>query len=114
MAVVELSPSTLAIRLSRWEKVAGFLRDLDVPRDRIRSARAVDDGLAAVRGIRAPGLALPGVAKIGVWRGRGWRSYVVARRGPALVLELDGAKYRTVIVSADGVRQAARELGRPR
>jgi hypothetical protein len=36
--------------------------------------RGEPDALAAVSGLRAPGLAVPGRTKIGVWRGRGRRT----------------------------------------
>lgn len=102
MTTITVSPERLHIRLSRFEKFAGLLRDLDVPLSAVRSAAAAPDGLAAARGVRAPGLGLPGYRKVGTWRGRDGKTLVAVRRGqPALVLELSGARYARVVVGSD-------------
>jgi hypothetical protein len=101
MATIEMTPRTLRVTLTRAERVLGLLRDLEVPLDAVRSAEAVPDGLAATRGLRAPGLGLPGRRKIGTWRRRGSRTFVSVRRGPAVRLGLTGQRFDTVLVSAD-------------
>ena len=58
MATLQLTDSTLAVSLTRAEKIAGLLRDVEVPLASVRSVEVVADPLAAVRGLRAPGLAL--------------------------------------------------------
>lgn len=111
MPTVTLTPDALEVRLAGREKLAGLLRDLRVPRSAVTHAAVADDALGAVRGVRAPGLGLPGLAKIGTWRGSGGRQYVVARRGvPALVLELAGTPYRSAVVSVDDARELAAQL----
>ncbi|MCV2488346.1 alpha/beta hydrolase [Geodermatophilus sp. YIM 151500] len=111
MATLSLTRSSLSVRLSRGEKVAGLLRDLEVPLTSVRSAEVVDDPLAAVRGLRAPGLALPGVRRIGTWRRPGERSYVCVRRGqPALRVGLRGERYDAVLVGADDAARIAAHL----
>jgi uncharacterized protein len=116
MTTVQLSSGTIAVRLAGFERVAGLLGDLDVPIASVVSAVAVSNGLRATRGLRAPGLAVPGRVKIGTWRGRAGRSYVAVRRGPALLLRLQGFRYDTVLVSTpDAERLAARlQPGPPR
>ena len=60
------------------------------------------DGLAAARGLRAPGLGLPGRRKIGTWRRIGERSLVSVRRGqPALRIALEGQRYDTLVSGTD-------------
>ncbi len=98
MATIETTPGTLRITLTRAEKVLGLLRDLEVPLDSVRSAEVVPDGLAALRGLRAPGLGLP-ARRIGTWRRRGSRTLVSVRRGPAVRLELSGQRFDTVVVT---------------
>lgn len=111
MPDVTLNDSHLSVSLSRREKLAGLLRDLSVPLSSVVDAEALDDGLAAVRGIRAPGLAVPRVVKIGTWRGAGGKHYVaVARGGPALRLQLRDAPYRTALVSTPDAADLARRL----
>jgi hypothetical protein len=102
MPHVEITASTVTVRLAVLEKLAGVLRDLSVPVTAVQQAQVVPDGLRAARGLRAPGLHLPGVTKYGTWRGRRGRTFVaVNRRGPALVLHLKGQLYERVIVSTD-------------
>jgi hypothetical protein len=55
-----------------------------------------------MRGLRAPGLALPGVRKIGTWRRPGERTLVAVRKGqPAVRVRLEGARYDVLLLGAD-------------
>ncbi|MGY1824668.1 hypothetical protein [Geodermatophilus sp. SYSU D00079] len=111
MATVTTTPHTLRITLTRGEKLLGLLRDLEVPRDAVASVEAVPDGLSALRGLRAPGLGLPGVRAIGTWRRRGEKSLVSVRRGqPAVRLRLTGQRFDTVLVGADDAAALAGAL----
>ena len=107
MATIETTSGTLRVSLTRAEKVLGLLRDLEVPLPAVRSVAVVPDGLAAARGLRAPGLGLPGVRRIGTWRRRGSKTFVSVRRGPAVRLELTGGRFDTVLVSADDAAAVA-------
>jgi hypothetical protein len=110
MSTVELSGDTLAIHLTPLERAGGLLKDLRIPVTAIVSAAAVPDGLRAARGLRAPGLAIPGRVKVGTWRGRNARSYVAVRPGPALRLRLAGLTYDTVVVSTPNAVHLASQL----
>jgi hypothetical protein len=102
MTTIIVTPDRVRIELSVREKVGGLVRDLDVPASAVRSVSVVPDGLAAARGIRAPGLGIPGVRKIGTWRRRGGKTLVSVRRGrPAVLLLLDGARFDRVLVEVD-------------
>jgi hypothetical protein len=69
------------------------------------------DALAAVSGLRAPGVAVPGRTKIGVWRGHGRRRFVVARRAlPAVCVTLDGARHDELIISTEHAEQIAEQI----
>jgi hypothetical protein len=111
MSTVTLTDSTFEVSLTPLEKLGGFSGDVRVPRRAITSVELVGDGLAAVRGLRAPGLALPGRIKLGTWRGRGGATFVAVRRGePALRLELEGERYASVLVSTPEAEALARRL----
>jgi hypothetical protein len=111
MATIETTSGTLRVSLTRAERVLGLLRDLEVPLTAVRSATVVPDGIAAARGLRAPGLGLPGLRLIGTWRRRGHRTLVSVRRGsPAVRVELAGQRYDTVLVSSDGAAAVAADL----
>jgi hypothetical protein len=120
MATISTSGPTLTVRLSRREKVAAARGDLRVPLAAIRDVHVHPDALAAARGVRAPGFDIPGRAKVGVWRGRGRRSFIVARRGvPAACVTLDGGRHNEIVVSdanaeaiAEEIRAAALEVRR--
>lgn len=100
MATVHVDDGMVTVRLSRREKVAGLHGDLRVPAGAVTDAAVVEDPLAAPRGIRAPGTAIPGVVKIGTWRGRGRRTLVVAYRNqPGLRLALEGQGVDEVVLS---------------
>lgn len=109
MARLEREGDNLVLRLTTGEKVAGLHGNITVPLSRLTSVDVVHDALSAVRGLRAPGLAIPGRTKIGTWRGAGGRRFVVARRNsPAVRVQLRGAKYDELIVStADAAAVAA-------
>jgi hypothetical protein len=114
MATVELSGRTLTIRLSTWEKVAGLHGDVGIPVDAIRSAEVVDDPLGATRGIRAPGLGLPGWRKLGTWRGRGFTDFVAVERGRSGIrLHLADQPFDSVLFTVDDPKDLLGRLGVP-
>jgi hypothetical protein len=102
MATLQLTPSTLAVRLTPGERIAGLLRDVEVPLAAVRSAEVVTEPLTDLRGLRAPGLALPGIRKVGTWRRPGERTLVCVRRGqPAVRVRLEGQRYDTLLVGTE-------------
>jgi len=108
-----VADGVLRVRLSRFDRIFGLLGDLAVPVEAVTSAEVVDDGLRAVPGWRAPGLAWPGRVKVGTWRSRGTRWYVVARRGsPALVVCLDDDRWAGAVLTCHDARELAARLGR--
>jgi hypothetical protein len=111
MSTIHLSDDTLTIRLGPLTKLAGLLRDQVVPLTAVTAVEVVADGLAAARGLRAPGLALPGLRKVGTWRGRGTRRLVDVRRGqPALRLQLRGQRYDELLLGHDDASALADRL----
>lgn len=100
MADIRITDGHLEVALTRREKIAGLLGDVDVPVAAIRHVEVVENAFDAVRGLRAPGLAIPGLTRVGTWRGRGRRTCVVARAGhQALVVDLEGQRYDRLVVS---------------
>ncbi|MGY1915187.1 hypothetical protein [Blastococcus sp. SYSU DS0973] len=111
MTSIHVSADALTVRLPLASRIAGLLRDQVVPRSAIISADVVTDGLAAARGVRAPGLAIPGRRKIGTWRGRGARRFVDVRRGqPTLRLRLQGHRYDELLIGHDDAAALAARL----
>jgi hypothetical protein len=111
MATITTTPDTLSVRFTRAEKVAGLLRDIDVPLAKIRAVVVESDGLRAARGTRAPGLALPGRRKIGTWRRPGHRTAVAVRAGePAVRITLHDHKYSALLIGTPTAAQVAGQL----
>jgi hypothetical protein len=111
MTSILVSADAVTVHLPMASRIAGLLGDQVVPRSAITSAEAVTDGLTAARGLRAPGLALPGRRKIGTWRGGGARRFVDVRRGqPALRLRLQGQRYDELLIGHDAAAALAAQL----
>jgi hypothetical protein len=113
MASLATTPDRLRLTLTRFEKITGLLRDVDVPRSAVTGVDVVTEPLAGARGLRAPGLALPGVRKVGTWRRPGEKALVSVRRGqPAVRVRLRGQRFDTLLVGAnDAAALAARLTG---
>jgi hypothetical protein len=102
MAIVRLTSATVTVHFTSAEKLAGLLRDVVVPRRAVVDAEMVPEPLTAMRGLRAPGLALPGRRMIGTWRRPAERTLVCVRKGQSAVrVRLEGARYDTLLIGTD-------------
>ena len=115
MATITSTPTSLSVTFSRFEKVAGLLRDISVPVASIASVTLEPDGIKAARGVRAPGLGVPGRRKIGTWRqrrdGRSIRTAVSVRAGqPAVRIELHGTSWDHLLIGHDDGERISGEL----
>lgn len=111
MTTLTLTPDHLTVTFTRAEKIGGLIRDVQVPRRAVVTATVVPDGVAAARGLRAPGLAIPGRRKVGTWRGRKAKRLVAVRGGrPALLLTLTGHRWSELLLDVDAPEQAAAAL----
>lgn len=113
MATLDVHGDHLHLSLSGRERVAALHGDVVAPLSAVRSARATEDPFGELRGIRAPGLALPRRVAIGTWRGRGTKDFVVVRRGqPAVIVELgEHAPFDRLVVGASDARERAARIG---
>ena len=69
------------------------------------------NGVAAVSGLRAPGLGLPR-RKVGTWRQRGRRTAVSVRAGqPAVRVRLEGTRYDELLVGDSNAAATVAALG---
>jgi hypothetical protein len=113
MASLGVESDELVLTLSRLEKLEAFHGDIRLPVSAVRHVRSVDDAWGELRGLRAPGTGLPGVIAVGTRRGKGVKDFAVVHgRGPAVVVELEGADYGRLVVSDGAADQAASELRR--
>jgi hypothetical protein len=112
MASLIVDGADLVVKMSDLEKVEAVHVDIHVPIAAVHMVRAVADAWPELRGIRAPGTGLPGVIAVGTRRGSFGKDFAAVHgRGPAVVVELEGAAYARLIVTtpdADSVAAAIR------
>lgn len=103
MAQLRRDGNDLVLELTGAERLWALRRRaVRVPLSSVRSAEVVAEPLRAVRGLRAPGLHLPGFSKIGTWRRRGGRTFAVARAGrPGVHVRLAGQPFTDLVASLD-------------
>jgi hypothetical protein len=111
MTTTRVDDATLTVFFTTAEKVAGLLRDQRIPLTAVRAVEVVPDGLEVVRGLRAPGLALPGRRKLGTWRsGTGRALVAVHGRRPAVRITLDGQRYTSLLITTDAPEELVASL----
>lgn len=103
MSTITFGPSSTTVHLTLPEKLVSFRGDITVPSDSITSVDVVEDALAHVHGMRAPGLGVPGARKVGTWRYDGQRMFVSVRRGQSAVrVSLQpGGTWATLLIGCD-------------
>jgi hypothetical protein len=108
MARFDVDGTELVLRLSLLEKLEGVHGDITVPLSSVKAVRVVDTAWAELRGIRAPGTGLPGVIAVGTRRGDFGRDFAAVHgRGPAVVVELDGARYAHLVATVSDAEGTA-------
>lgn len=111
MARIARKGDEVTVRLGVWEKIAGLHGDFRFPLSAITAVEVDHDPLSSVRGIRAPGLHVPGRVKIGTWRRSGGKTFALARRStPAVRLDLTGQPYCRMVISVGDAAEAAHSL----
>jgi len=101
MALLSRSGDELVVTLNDLEKTGALRGDVRVPASAVRSVRVSTNPFRELQGLRAPGTGIPGVIALGTWRSKGAKDFAaVYRGGPAVVVELEGAEFRRLIVSA--------------
>lgn len=111
MPQLTVTAKDLVLTLSAAEKIAGLHGDLRVPLDDVEAVDVVADTFTAVRGLRAPGLELPGHTRIGTWRRPGGRAFVVARRGrPGLRITLRGHRLTELVLAVPAAGELREQI----
>lgn len=108
-------PDRLELRLTAAERLLAFHRsDVVVDRSSIRSATVTEDPWIWVRGIRAPGTAVPLTLAAGTWKFHGGKDFLLIKRtASAVVIDLVDEDYSRLIVSTKHAPEliAALQLG---
>lgn len=103
MAEIFLDGDVVDVVFGPLERAAALMGDVRFSLDQVASTSVAVDPFSAVRGIRAPGFAVPGIVALGTWRSRRHGRSIVAayRHRPAVVVEVDGQGWQRIVVSAD-------------
>ena len=110
MAKVVKVADELVLELSFWEKMGALHLSPRTSIDSIESIEFIDQlwGSSTLRGIRAPGTALPYVVLLGTLRGRNYRDFVAMKgRGEGVVITLKSGPFARWIFT---VRQPKSEI----
>jgi hypothetical protein len=100
----------LVLELSFWEKMGALHLSPRTSIDSIESIEFIDQlwGSSTLRGVRAPGTALPYVVLLGTLRGRNYRDFVAMKgRGEGVVITLKSGPFARWIFT---VRQPKSEI----
>ena len=111
MATLRREGDEVVLKLNELEKAGALHGDVRVPAGAVREVRVSTTPFRDLRGIRAPGTGVPGAIALGTWRHRGGKDFAALYRGgPAVVVELDGAEYGRLLVSAHDAADVAAAL----
>ncbi|SMH29332.1 hypothetical protein SAMN06295885_0291 [Rathayibacter oskolensis] len=108
-------PDRLELRLTAAERLLALHRgDVVIDRANIRSATVTEDPWIWVRGIRAPGTAIPLTIAAGTWKFHGGKDFLLIKRtAVAVVIDLADEDYARLIISTKHAPEllAALQLG---
>ena len=96
MASVIREGNELILKLSFWEKLGALNSSPRTSLDSIEKIEFIDQlwGSSTLRGVRAPGTAIPYVVLLGTLRGRGYKDFVaMAGRGEGVVITLKSGPF---------------------
>jgi hypothetical protein len=111
MASLIVEGADLVVKMSDLEKVEAVHVDIHVALAAVHDVRAVDDAWPELRGIRAPGTGIPGVIAVGTRRGSFGKDFAAVHgRGPAVVVDLEGAAYSRLVVTTPDAESTAAEI----
>ena len=104
MAYVELIDEEYVLRLSRRERFFGLHQEPRAPKDTLISVTRVADpwNRQTLRGMRAPGTAIPFVVLLGTMRFRGGKDFIaIYRRKPVDIYEFSAGEFKRWILSRE-------------
>jgi hypothetical protein len=108
---VLLTDGAIEVRLSRWQKILGLMRDIRVPRECVSDVRVVSEPLREAMGTGLKfGLRLPWLCYVARTIKLD-RAFIVRRGVPALAFAVDdGGPLRHVLVSTPEAEALAARL----
>jgi hypothetical protein len=114
MAKVVKVGDELVLELSIWEQLAAFHSSPRIPLTAVEKVEFFDElwGSHTLRGVRAPGTAIPYVVLYATLRGRGYRDFVAMKgRGEGVVLTLKTGPFARWIFTLKQPKADFRDFG---
>ncbi len=114
MAKIVRNGDEIILELSFFEKLGALHSSPRVSIDSIEKIEFIDQlwGSSTLRGLRAPGTALPYVVLLGTLRGRGYKDFVAMKgRGEGVVLSLKSGPFARWIFTLKQPKADFRDFG---
>jgi hypothetical protein len=102
MAKVIEKDGVLTLKLSKLEKIGAIHGDISVTSSQLKSKSEVANPWTKehLRGVRAPGTAIPYVILLGTMRFKGGKDFcAIYKRTPAVIYEFEGSQFKRWVVS---------------
>ncbi len=110
MNTVTVERDHLVVEPRGLDKIWSFTRRLEIPLTHVRGATVDPGANAEPKGIRTPGLEIPGKAA-GTFRRRGERTFWnISRPRDTIVIELVDEKYQRLVLTVDGPRELVQRI----
>jgi hypothetical protein len=104
MNTVTITDSTLRVEPTGLDKLWSFTRHLDVPLDHVRGATFDPGANTEPKGVRRPGLAIPGKWSGAFSRQGSTAFWNVSGHGRTIVVELTCERYQRLFLSVEDPR----------
>ena len=113
MAILVTEGKEIRLKMSPLERLGAIVSAPQARLDEVQSIQFVDTlwSKEVLRGVRAPGTAVPYVVLIGVMRGKGFKDFcVIKRKKPGVIITFSSGKYERWIYTLEGSRHAEEQI----
>lgn len=104
----------LVVRLTGWDRVWAVSSGVDVPLSSVQAVRPMPqrEARSIASGLRLPGSYVPGVIQAGSYRSMSgeWSFWVAYRAETVLVIDLEGERYRHLVLQVPDPVGFSREI----
>lgn len=102
MASIEVRGNSITLKLSVWEKMGSFHKNISVSKDKLIKKTVHQNPWSKdiLKGVRSPGTGIPYVILLGTMRYKGGKDFTaIYKRKPVTVYEFKDSNYKRWIVT---------------
>ena len=113
MAILMIDGEQISLKLSLSERLGALVSPPKAGLEQVESIQFVETlwSKEVLRGVRAPGTAVPYVVLIGVMRGSGFKDFcVIKRKKPGVIITFSSGPYQRWIYTLEGSRHAEDQI----